>query len=80
MTITIRHPRPEAGAQSFIGVGFVDGVATVDALHPERERALIQHGFTIERENVLTGNGPFEPLPDAVEGDDRPKTSRRRKA
>lgn len=52
--ITIRHPRPEAGRQVFIGVDFVDGVATVDSLHPERERALIQHGFTIERHRPKT--------------------------
>lgn len=78
--ITVRHPRPELGRQVFIGVEFVDGVATVESLHPEREAALLQHGFTIERETVLTGDGPFEPLPEAVEGDTKPKTSRRRKA
>lgn len=46
----ITHPRPELGAQSDFGVDFIDGVATVDSLHPERELALLQHGFTIEKD------------------------------
>lgn len=46
----IKHPRPALGRQNAFGVEFVDGVARVDSLHPERELALIQHGFTIEAE------------------------------
>jgi hypothetical protein len=49
----IIHPRPELGRQSAFGVDFIDGVATVDDIHPERERALLQHGFTVEK--VLEG-------------------------
>lgn len=45
--IRITHPRPQLGRQSALGVEFVDGVATVTELHPERERALLQHGFTV---------------------------------
>lgn len=44
----ITHPRPTAGRTEEFGVAFVDGVATVESLHPERERALLQHGFTLE--------------------------------
>lgn len=44
----IIHPRPQAGHQSDFQVDFTDGVATVESLHPERELALLQHGFTIE--------------------------------
>ncbi len=44
----ITHPRPELGAQSDFGVDFIDGVADVESLHPERELALRQHGFIIE--------------------------------
>ena len=46
----IIHPRPAAGAQSALGVDFIDGVATVESLHPERELALLQHGYTIEKD------------------------------
>lgn len=48
----IKHPRPALGRQKAFGVEFVDGVATVHSLHPERERALLQHGFTIEYEGT----------------------------
>lgn len=44
----INHPRPELGRQRTLGVEFIDGVATVESLHPERELALLQHGYTIE--------------------------------
>lgn len=47
MSIRIIHPRPAAGRQSAFQVDFVDGVAEVEALHPERELALKQHGFTL---------------------------------
>ncbi|MFF3029143.1 hypothetical protein [Microbacterium sp. NPDC057944] len=47
--IRITHPRPQAGRQTSFGVEFVDGVATVDELHPERELALLQHGFAVEK-------------------------------
>ena len=117
----IIHPHPVQGRQNFIGVEFVDGVATVDELHPETEAALVQHRFSIEHEamtlesatlaelrdlataegihyparvskdkligliesapikQVLTdGDSPFEPLPEAVEGDDVLRVSKRR--
>lgn len=76
----ITHPRPQDGHQEALGVTFVDGVAQVESLHPERELALLQHGFTIEHETFLTDDGPFEPLPEAVEGDTKPKMSRTKKA
>lgn len=44
----VHHPRPALGRQSALGVDFVDGVATVDSIHPERKLALEQHGYTIE--------------------------------
>lgn len=47
--IRITHPRPQQGRQSAFGVDFIDGTATVEVLHPERELALIQHGFTVTR-------------------------------
>lgn len=43
----IRHPRPELGRVTFLGVEFIDGTATVKNLHPEREAALLQHGCVI---------------------------------
>mgnify|MGYP001553901316 CR=1 FL=1 len=47
--LRITHPRPQLGRQKDLGIDFIDGVATVDELHPERELALDQHGFTIEK-------------------------------
>lgn len=58
--IRITHPRPQAGRQSFIGVEFIDGVAEAAELHPEREQALLQHGFTIERLSASTSLGGFD--------------------
>jgi len=46
--LRITHPRPEPGRQTAFQVEFVDGVASVESLHPERELALTQHGFTVE--------------------------------
>ncbi|MEJ6554033.1 hypothetical protein PQI51_03220 [Microbacterium esteraromaticum] len=46
----INHPAPQLGRQEFLGIEFVDGVARVDDLHPERARALAQHGATIFEE------------------------------
>lgn len=74
----INHPRPKAGRQSAFQIEFVDGVAEVETLHPDREVALLQHGYTIEKTDFLSGDGPFEDLPEAVEGDTKPKTSRRK--
>ena len=51
--IRITHPRPQLGRQSALGVEFVDGVATVETLHPERELALQQHGFTVEGGDIV---------------------------
>lgn len=45
--LRITHPHPEEGRQVAFGVEFVDGVATVESLHPERALALTQHGHTI---------------------------------
>jgi hypothetical protein len=50
--IRITHPRPQQGRQSALGVEFVDGSAAVENLHPEREQALIQHGFTLASDGV----------------------------
>lgn len=47
--LRITHPRPQLGRQKDLGVEFIDGVALVESLHPERELALTQHGFTIEK-------------------------------
>ncbi|MEW2459821.1 hypothetical protein [Microbacterium sp. K41] len=44
----ITHPRPQLGRQRDLGLEFRDGVAIVEALHPERELALRLHGYTIE--------------------------------
>ncbi|VHM07206.1 Uncharacterised protein [Streptococcus pyogenes] len=49
----IIHPRPELGRQEDFGVTFVDGVATVDELHPERDLALRQHGFIIDPAPII---------------------------
>lgn len=54
----ITHPTPQPGRQHALGVDFRDGVATVDSLHPERELALRQHGFTIEAD--LGVEAPFQ--------------------
>ncbi|MFL2001440.1 hypothetical protein [Microbacterium sp. A1-JK] len=48
--LRITHPAPALGRQEFLGVDFIDGVAHVDSLHPERELALTQHGATIFEE------------------------------
>jgi hypothetical protein len=75
--IRVLHPRPQAGRQRFIGIEFRDGFSTVESLHPEVEAALLQHGFTIEKELVSDGDhGPFESLPAA---DGTEKVSKRRK-
>lgn len=44
----ITHPRPQLGRQRDLGIEFIDGIAEVDELHPERALALVQHGFTID--------------------------------
>lgn len=54
----ITHPRPQAGRQSDLGVEFVDGFASVDQLHPERELALRQHGYGIEADPEV--EAPFQ--------------------
>lgn len=45
--IRIAHPTPSPGRVKEFGVEFVDGTAIVDELHPERELALVQHGFAV---------------------------------
>lgn len=57
----ITHPRPELGRQRALGIEFRDGVATVESLHPERELALRQHGFTIEADPEV--EAPFQEAP-----------------
>lgn len=54
----ITHPRPQAGRQHSLGIDFTDGTATVDTLHPERELALRQHGYTIEADPEV--EAPFQ--------------------
>jgi hypothetical protein len=54
----IIHPRPELGRQTMFDVDFIDGVANVDSLHPERELAFRQHGFAIEAD--LGVEAPFQ--------------------
>lgn len=54
----IIHPTPQPGRQRALGVEFRDGVATAESLHPERELALRQHGFTIEAD--LDVEAPFQ--------------------
>lgn len=46
--IRIHHRQPALGRQSFLGIEFRDGVTEVEALHPEREKAFIQHGHRVE--------------------------------
>ena len=75
----ILHPHPAMGRQKFIGIEFRDGYAEVATLHPEVEAALLQHGYTIEETLADdSAESPFEPLPEAVEGDTKPKTSKPR--
>lgn len=50
--LRINHPHPVLGRQTFLDVEFVDGAAEVAELHPEREQALLQHGFIIEEHLV----------------------------
>jgi len=54
----INHPRPQLGRQRDLGLEFVDGVAIVDSLHPERELALRQHGYTITADPEV--EAPFQ--------------------
>ncbi|QNA93258.1 hypothetical protein G4G29_14735 [Microbacterium sp. Se63.02b] len=54
----INHPRPQLGRQRDLGVEFIDGVAIVESLHPERERALLQHGYTITADPEI--EAPFQ--------------------
>lgn len=63
----IIHPQPVAGRQTAFDVEFVDGVATVEALHPERELALRQHGFRFEEDPEVVApyhGGLGEPIVD----------------
>jgi hypothetical protein len=50
----IHTPEPVLGQSRFLDVDFHDGVAHVEELHPTREQALIQHGYTVVRELVGT--------------------------
>lgn len=54
----INHPRPALGRQRDLGLEFIDGVAVVESLHPERELALLQHGYTIEADPEV--EAPFQ--------------------
>lgn len=48
--IRIHTPDESVGTAKFLDVEFHDGIATVDDLHPIRELALRQHGYTVEHE------------------------------
>jgi hypothetical protein len=50
----IHAPEPSVGRTSFLDIEFVDGVAHVDDLHPERAKALTLHGYTVIEEIVGT--------------------------
>lgn len=50
----IHTPEPITGRSSFLDVDFVDGVAHVAVLHPERAKALTLHGYTVIEEVVGT--------------------------
>lgn len=50
----IHTPEPVTGRSSFLDVDFVDGVAHVEELHPERAKALTLHGYTVIEEIVGT--------------------------
>lgn len=54
----INHPRPQLGRQHDLGLEFTDGVAIVESLHPERELALLQHGYTITPDPEI--EAPFQ--------------------
>ena len=78
--IRITHPRPQQGRQRALGVEFVDGFAEVTELHPEREQALVQHGFTVDGGDIVDLNvlSKRELLDIAeVEGIDVPKRATR---
>lgn len=63
----IIHPRPLPGRQEAFQLEFVDGVATVDSLHPERELALRQHGYRLEEDPEVVApyhGGLGEPIVD----------------
>ncbi|WP_295851190.1 Rho termination factor N-terminal domain-containing protein [uncultured Microbacterium sp.] len=63
----IIHPQAVAGRQEAFDVEFTDGVATVEALHPERELALRQHGFRFEEDPEVVApyhGGLGEPIVD----------------
>ncbi len=45
--IRITAPEPVQGTVTFLDVDFFDGVAEVEALHPERALALTLHGYTL---------------------------------
>ena len=50
----IHTPELVLGQSRFLDVDFHDGVAHVEELHPIREQALIQHGYTVVQELVGT--------------------------
>lgn len=50
----IHTPEPVLGQSRSLDVDFHDGVAHVEELHPIREQALIQHGYTVVQELVGT--------------------------
>jgi len=63
----IIHPQAVAGRQEQFGIEFIDGVATVDSLHPERELAFRQHGFQFEEDPEVVApyhGGLGEPIVD----------------
>lgn len=65
--IRVHTPEPTTGSTSFLGVDFSDGVATVESLHPVRELALRQHGYTVEHELDVDADDDAEPIFDLHE-------------
>lgn len=77
--IRITHPRPQLGRQTALGVEFIDGIATVESLHPERAQALIQHGYEVELVGTKLEGLTVADLRDiaAVEGIDLPAKAKK---
>lgn len=69
----IKHPRFQPGrTRGLAGIEFIDGYAEVELEgNTHLAQALAQHGYTVEE-----AEAPFEPLPDAVEGDTAERVSK----
>lgn len=69
----IKHPRFQPGrTRGLAGIEFIDGFAEVELEgNTHLAQALAQHGYT-----VVEAEAPFEPLPEAVEGDTAVRVSK----